>query len=94
MLANRWNSFCIRGPPATSIFLIRFSDQAQLLSPFTQDTARFRASSARSKPRAGPLSTIRSCWRRNQSRKAHNQRKVLLVISDGGDNNSRYSWER
>src|SRR3954453_21294681 len=27
----------------------------------------------------------------NQIRKAHNQLRVLLVISDGGDNNSRYS---
>ena len=27
----------------------------------------------------------------HQTRKAHNQRKVLLVVSDGGDNNSRYT---
>ena len=27
----------------------------------------------------------------NQMRKAHNARKALLIISDGGDNHSRYS---
>ena len=52
---------------------------------------RSRTGSPSRSPRAG-----RRCWTRiylalHEMKKARNPRKALLVISDGGDNNSRYT---
>ena len=83
--------FLHTGSEGDEFFLIRFSDKAQLLSPFTRDIGEIsrHLNSIEAKGWTALVDSIMLAA--HQSRKATNQRKVLLVISDGGDNNSRYS---
>ena len=72
-------------------FLIQFSDKAQLLSRFTPETAEIdrQLSSIQSKGWTALLDAL--ALGSNQMRSARNRRRVLLVLSDGNDNNSRFS---
>jgi Ca-activated chloride channel family protein len=77
--------------PGDEFSLVRFSDSPNFLSGFTSDIQDISAR----------LHSIRaSGWTAlndaiylsiQKMRPAHNSRKALLVLSDGGDNNSRYS---
>ena len=60
-------------------------------SPFTRDLGAIqsRLSFTQSKGKTALLDAIYLAL--HQMRKAQNPRKALLVISDGGDNNSRYT---
>jgi len=72
-------------------FLIQFSDRPELISDFTASTAEIqnRLRPAVSKGRTSLLDAIYLGLR--QMKAARNQRKALIVVSDGGDNHSRYS---
>jgi Ca-activated chloride channel family protein len=77
--------------PQDEFFLVGFNDHAQVLSPFTSDVedleSRMLLPSAKGKTAlldAIYLST-------SQMSGANNGKRALLIISDGGDNNSRYS---
>ena len=72
-------------------FLVEFSDKAQLLSPFTPDPAEIdrQLGTIRSKGWTALLDAL--AVGSNQMRSARNRRRVLLVLSDGNDNNSRFS---
>jgi Ca-activated chloride channel homolog len=72
-------------------FLVEFSDKAKLVLTFTKDTAviESKMSSIQSGGLTALLDAVHIGVR--QMRKAHNPRKALLIISDGGDNNSRYT---
>lgn len=73
------------------VFLMTFSDQPTLLIPFTRDFAAVQNSLPLTKP-AGATAMIDAIYEALRlSRAAENGRRALLVISDGGDNNSRYS---
>jgi VWFA-related protein len=83
--------FCLTSVPADEFFLVRFSDNAELTSPFTRDTGEIRRQLSLVQPH-GWTAMIDAIWRSvEEMRRASNPRKVLLVLSDGGDNNSRYS---
>lgn len=72
-------------------FLVEFSDRAELAMPFTDRTAEIeeKLRSARS---AGLTALLDGVHLGLQEMKhARNPRKALLVISDGGDNNSLYT---
>jgi VWFA-related protein len=71
--------------------LIRFSDKAELLSPFTRDAGEISKQLASIQAKGWTALTDAIILAAHQSRKAVNQRKALVVISDGGDNNSRYT---
>jgi Ca-activated chloride channel homolog len=71
--------------------LVRFSDKAELLSAFTDDWADISRRLSFVEPRGWTALYDAICLGTHQGRKAHNQRKVVVVFSDGGDNNSRYS---
>lgn len=77
--------------PADEFFLIRFSDRPELVTPFTTDTDRIQSALTftQSKGRTALLDGVYLAM--NQMKKAHNARKALLIISDGGDNSSRYT---
>jgi len=77
--------------PADEFFLIRFSDRPELVTPFTTDTDQIQSALTftQSKGRTALLDGVYLAM--NQMKKAHNARKALLVISDGGDNSSRYT---
>jgi Ca-activated chloride channel family protein len=85
------NQFCKTSLPADEFFLVKFSDNAELISPFTRDTGEIRQQLSSVHPH-GWTAMIDAIWRSvEEMRRATNPRKVLLVLSDGGDNNSRYS---
>ena len=72
-------------------FLVQFSDTANLVQPFTQSLEEIqnRLTFTYSKGRTALLDAV--FLGLHTMRKAKNPRKALLIISDGGDNNSRYT---
>jgi len=83
--------FLSTGSEGDEFFLIRFSDRAQLLAPFTRQTSEISRHLESIQAKGWTALTDAIMLAANQSRKAGNRRKVLMVISDGVDNNSRYS---
>jgi VWFA-related protein len=77
--------------PDDEFFLVQFNDTAQLIQPFTHNLEEIqnRLTFTQSKGRTALLDAIYMGL--HEMKKAKNQRKALLIISDGGDNNSRYS---
>jgi VWFA-related protein len=77
--------------PEDEFFLIEFNDRPELVVPFTADTEDIqnRLEFAQSKGKTALLDGVYMAM--NQMKKAHNPRKAILIISDGGDNNSRYT---
>lgn len=71
--------------------LVTFSDNPELISPFTPETGEIARRLAAIHAH-GWTAMIDAIWLSLQEmRRAANPRKALLVLSDGGDNNSRYS---
>jgi Ca-activated chloride channel family protein len=72
-------------------FLIQFSDQAQVANPFTSDMHEIERSM--SSMHAGGLTALLDAVDLGvrEMKKAKNPRKALVVVSDGGDNHSRYT---
>jgi len=77
--------------PEDEFFLIEFNDRPELVVPFTADTEEIqnRLTFAQSKGRTALLDGVYLAM--NQMKKARNPRKAILIISDGGDNNSRFT---
>jgi Ca-activated chloride channel family protein len=72
-------------------FLIEFGDRADVAVPFTGNTAELQSKLASVEPQGltALLDAVHMGIR--EMKKAKNPRKALLIISDGGDNNSRYT---
>jgi Ca-activated chloride channel homolog len=77
--------------PEDEFFLVTFSDGAQLTQSFTANLEEIqnRLTFAQSRGRTALLDAIYLGL--HEAKKARNPRKALLIISDGGDNNSRYT---
>ena len=77
--------------PADEFFLVQFNDRPELVVPFTTDTDKIQSALTftQSKGRTALLDSVYLAM--NEMKKAHNPRKALLIISDGGDNSSRYT---
>jgi VWFA-related protein len=77
--------------PEDEFFLIQFNDSADLIQPFTRNLEEIqnRLTFTQSKGRTALLDAIYLAL--NEMKKAKNPRKALLIISDGGDNSSRYT---
>ncbi|MGD0667900.1 MAG: VWA domain-containing protein [Bryobacteraceae bacterium] len=77
--------------PEDEFFLIQFNDNAQLVQPFTQNLEEIqnRLTFTFSKGRTALLDAV--FLGLHTMKQAKNPRKALLIISDGGDNNSRYT---
>src|SRR5581483_710932 len=77
--------------PEDEFFLIEFNDRPQLVAPFTTNTDEIQnqLTFTQSKGRTALLDGIYMAMA--QMHKAHNPRKAILIISDGGDNSSRYT---
>ena len=77
--------------PEDEFFLVQFSDRPELVSAFTTSLEEIqnRLTFTQSKGRTALLDGIYLAL--NTMKKAKNPRKALLVVSDGGDNNSRYT---
>jgi VWFA-related protein len=77
--------------PEDEAFLVQFHDTAELTVPFTSDLGEIqnRLQFTQSKGMTALLDAIYLSI--HEMKKARNPRKALLIISDGGDNNSRYT---
>jgi Ca-activated chloride channel homolog len=77
--------------PEDEFFLVGFNEHAQLLSPFTSNVEdlQSRMLSASAKGKTSLLDAIYLGL--SQMRGAHSGKRALLIISDGGDNSSRYN---
>jgi Ca-activated chloride channel homolog len=77
--------------PEDEFFLIGFNERAQLLSPFTSkvEDLQSRMLSASAKGQTALLDAVYLGL--SQMRSARSGKRALLIISDGGDNSSRYS---
>src|SRR5271170_6785334 len=77
--------------PQDEFFLVGFNERAQLLSPFTDNVEdlQSRMLSASAKGKIALLDAIYLGL--SQMRGAGNGKRALLIISDGGYNNSRYN---
>jgi Ca-activated chloride channel homolog len=77
--------------PEDEFFLVGFNERAQLLSPFTSkvEDLQSRMLSASAKGQTALLDAVYLGL--SQMRSARSGKRALLIISDGGDNSSRYS---
>jgi Ca-activated chloride channel family protein len=77
--------------PLDQFFLVSFNDRAELTSGFTSsaDELQNRMMFTSARGRTALLDAIYLGL--SQMRGAHNGKRALLIISDGGDNHSRYS---
>ena len=77
--------------PEDEAFLVEFNDRPQLVVPLTHnlEDIQNRLTFTQSKGRTALLDGIYLAL--STMKKARNPRKALIVISDGGDNNSRYT---
>lgn len=77
--------------PEDEFFLVQFNDRPELVVPFTPDIEELqnRLLFVQSHGRTALLDGVYTAM--NQMKKAKNPRKAILIISDGGDNSSRYT---
>ena len=77
--------------PQDEFFVIGFNDRPELLDDFTSsvDDIRARLANVHAGHRTALLDAI--YYGLIKMNDAHHQRKALLVVSDGGDNRSRYT---
>jgi Ca-activated chloride channel family protein len=77
--------------PQDEFFLVSFNDRAEVVSAFTSsvEDLQSRILSASAKGRTALLDAIYLGL--SEMRTARNAKRALLIISDGGDNNSRYN---
>ncbi len=77
--------------PQDEFFLIAFSEKPELLSDFTSSVEDIQAKLVTTIPKGRTALLDAIYLGLNKMRQAHNQKKALLIISDGGDNHSRYT---
>src|SRR6202043_1443399 len=77
--------------PQDEFFLVSFNERAELTSAFTNSVEDLQSSLmlTSAKGRTALLDAIYLGL--SQMRGAHNGKRALLIISDGGDNHSRYN---
>jgi len=79
--------------PEDEFFLIEFSDRPHLSVPFTTDSSAVYARIFHARP-FGQTSLYDAVHMAlKQMKQARNERKAILILSDGGDNRSRYSFQ-
>ncbi len=78
--------------PQDEFFMVEFNERPRLVVPFTSDSDELynHIVHARTMGRTSLLDAIHMAI--VQMKKASNSRKALVIVSDGGDNCSRYSF--
>jgi len=77
--------------PQDEFFMVAFNEKPVLLSDFTQSIESIQGQLVYAEPR-GRTALLDSIYLAiSKMKEAHNQKKALLIISDGGDNHSRYT---
>lgn len=77
--------------PEDEFFLVQFNDRPALTMKFTSNTEEIqnRLTFTQAKGRTALLDGVYLSL--NEMKKARNPRKAILILSDGGDNSSRYT---
>ena len=77
--------------PEDEFFLIQFNDRPQLVAPFTTRSQEIqnRLTFTESKGRTALLDGLYMAM--HEMKKGRHARKAILILSDGGDNSSRYT---
>lgn len=77
--------------PQDEFFLVTFSDRPEILADFTRSVEDIQGRLVYAVPK-GRTSLLDAIYLgMNKMRDGHNNKKALLIISDGGDNRSRYT---
>lgn len=83
--------FCKSANPADEFFLVTFADRPELITDFTQHTEDIQKQLLFVTPK-GRTSLLDAIYLGiNHMQQARYPKRALLVISDGGDNRSRYT---
>jgi Ca-activated chloride channel homolog len=77
--------------PHDEFFLVTFADQPKLVQDFTPDVDDIQGQLLFTKPKGCTSLIDAIVMAINHMRNARYQRKALVIISDGGDNRSRYT---
>jgi Ca-activated chloride channel family protein len=77
--------------PQDEFFLIAFSDRPELLSDFTRSVEEVQGKLVYTVPKGRTALLDAVYLGLDKMREARNTKKALLIVSDGGDNRSRYT---
>jgi Ca-activated chloride channel homolog len=77
--------------PQDEFFLITFSEKPEVLVDFTSSVEDIQSKLVYAVPKGRTALLDAIYLGMNRMRRAHYERKALLIISDGGDNHSRYT---
>ena len=77
--------------PEDEFFLVEFDSKPRLVVPLTQDTGKIEEELIFSRSRGSTALLDAIYMALQEMRKSKKNKKALLIISDGGDNNSRYT---
>jgi VWFA-related protein len=77
--------------PQDEAFLVEFGDRAELAAPFTSNVAEIQTKLITALPSGLTAMLDAAEMALREMKKAKNPRKAVLIISDGGDNNSKYT---
>jgi len=77
--------------PQDEFFLITFSEKPEVLVDFTSSIEDIQSKLVYATPKGRTALLDAIYLGMNRMQKAHYERKALLIISDGGDNHSRYT---
>ncbi len=77
--------------PEDEFFLVEFNDQPKLMVPLTRDLTEIQNQLTFSESRGRTALLDALFMALHEIRKSDKKRKALLIVSDGGDNASRYT---
>jgi Ca-activated chloride channel homolog len=77
--------------PDDEFFLVEFNNRPRLAIPLTRDIEKIQNHLASAQPKGRTALFDAVYMAMHEMQKSHRRRKALLVVSDGGDNSSRYS---
>jgi len=77
--------------PADEFFLVSFNERAELTSAFTNRVEDLQSRMMMTSPKGRTALLDAIYLGLSQMRGAHNAKRALLILSDGGDNHSRYN---
>ena len=77
--------------PQDEFFLVSFNERAELTSTFTNSVEDLQSRMMMSVPRGRTALLDAVYLGLSEMRGAHNPKRALLILSDGGDNHSRYN---
>jgi Ca-activated chloride channel homolog len=83
--------FCKTANPQDEFFMITFSDEPHLATGFTSNPDDIQNKLIYTMPKGRTALLDALYLGMHKMKDAKNQRKALLIISDGGDNHSRYT---